>query len=112
MTSDIVLSISNYVFDAFMFDVFGSLLNGAKLVIAPKDTILDMSRLAHVLEKEKVTVLMITTALFNLLTDMRPDSLKGLRRVLFGGERASVRACQKSSEHSWQRTAASYVRPV
>ncbi|WP_271725743.1 lichenysin non-ribosomal peptide synthetase LicA [Bacillus paralicheniformis] len=90
MTSDIVLSISNYVFDAFMFDVFGSLLNGAKLVIAPKDTILDMSRLAHVLEKEKVTVLMITTALFNLLTDMRPDSLKGLRRVLFGGERASV----------------------
>ncbi|MSO00263.1 lichenysin non-ribosomal peptide synthetase LicA [Bacillus paralicheniformis] len=90
MTSDIVLSISNYVFDAFMFDVFGSLLNGAKLVIAPKDTILDMSRLAHVLEKEKVTVLMITTALFNLLTDLEPDSLKGLRRVLFGGERASV----------------------
>ncbi|MCY9221967.1 hypothetical protein MOF08_14935, partial [Bacillus licheniformis] len=36
MESDIVLSISNYVFDAFMFDVFGSLLNGAKLVIAPK----------------------------------------------------------------------------
>ncbi|MCY7817463.1 lichenysin non-ribosomal peptide synthetase LicA, partial [Bacillus haynesii] len=96
MESDIVLSISNYVFDAFMFDVFGSLLNGAKLVIAPKDTILDMSRLAHVLEKEKVTVLMITTALFNLLTDMRPDSLKGLRRVLFGGERASVDHVRKA----------------
>ncbi|MGE7202903.1 lichenysin non-ribosomal peptide synthetase LicA [Bacillus haynesii] len=96
MESDIVLSISNYVFDAFMFDVFGSLLNGAKLVIAPKDTILDMSRLAHVLEKEKVTVLMITTALFNLLTDMRPDGLKGLRRVLFGGERASVDHVRKA----------------
>ncbi|MCY9281383.1 lichenysin non-ribosomal peptide synthetase LicA [Bacillus haynesii] len=96
MESDIVLSISNYVFDAFMFDVFGSLLNGAKLVIAPKDTILDMSRLAHVLEKEKVSVLMITTALFNLLTDMRPDSLKGLRRVLFGGERASVDHVRKA----------------
>ena len=54
MESDIVLSISNYVFDAFMFDVFGSLLNGAKLVIAPKDTILDMSRLAHVLEKKRL----------------------------------------------------------
>ncbi|MCY7861808.1 lichenysin non-ribosomal peptide synthetase LicA [Bacillus haynesii] len=96
MESDIVLSISNYVFDAFMFDVFGSLLNGAKLVIAPKDTILDMSRLAHVLEKEKVSVLMITTALFNLLTDMRLDSLKGLRRVLFGGERASVDHVRKA----------------
>ncbi|MCY8269033.1 AMP-binding protein, partial [Bacillus haynesii] len=46
--------------------------------------------------KEKVTVLMITTALFNLLTDMRPDSLKGLRRVLFGGERASVDHVRKA----------------
>ncbi|UOY87817.1 non-ribosomal peptide synthetase [Bacillus glycinifermentans] len=90
MGTDIVLSISNYVFDAFMFDVFGSLLNGAKLVIVPKETILDTERLADAIEKENVTVLMITTALFNLLTDMRPGSMKNLRRVLFGGERASV----------------------
>ncbi|MED1738743.1 amino acid adenylation domain-containing protein [Bacillus swezeyi] len=90
LDSDIVLSISNYVFDAFMFDVFGSLLNGAKLVVVPKETILDMGRLADVLEKEKISVLMITTALFNLLVDMRPDSMRNLRRVLFGGERASV----------------------
>ncbi|MCY8603160.1 non-ribosomal peptide synthetase, partial [Bacillus sonorensis] len=90
MGTDIVFSISNYVFDAFMFDLFGSLLNGAKLVIAPKETILDMGRLANEIEKEKVSVLMITTALFNLLTDMRPDSMKNLRGVLFGGERASV----------------------
>ncbi|MFN2746574.1 amino acid adenylation domain-containing protein [Bacillus sp. z60-18] len=88
--TDIVLSISNYVFDAFMFDMFGSLLNGAKLVVAPKETILDMGRLAAMLENEKVSVLMITTALFNMLVDMRPDSMKTLRRVLFGGERASV----------------------
>ncbi|MDU0072246.1 MULTISPECIES: non-ribosomal peptide synthetase [Bacillus] len=90
MGTDIVLSISNYVFDAFMFDVFGSLLNGAKLVIVSKETILDMERLAGAIEKENVTVLMITTALFNLLTDMRPGCMKNLRRVLFGGERASV----------------------
>ncbi|MDK2599506.1 hypothetical protein QO179_10080 [Bacillus stercoris] len=33
---DTILGLSNYVFDAFMFDMFGSLLNGAKLVLIPK----------------------------------------------------------------------------
>ncbi|MDR0126245.1 non-ribosomal peptide synthetase [Bacillus zhangzhouensis] len=87
---DTVMSLSNYVFDAFMFDVFGSLLNGAKLIVLPKDTILNMNKLSGAIEKEKVSILMITTALFHLLIDMKKDSLKNVRKVLFGGERASV----------------------
>ena len=87
---DTVMSLSNYVFDAFMFDVFGALLNGAKLVVLPKDYILNMNELSGAIEKEKVSILMITTALFHLLIDMKKDSLKNVRKVLFGGERASV----------------------
>ncbi|MGG6312507.1 amino acid adenylation domain-containing protein, partial [Paenibacillus macerans] len=87
---DVVLGLSNYVFDAFMFDFFGALLNGAKLVVIPKDVVLDISRLPQVIEQERVSVLMITTALFNLLVDFRPEALAGIRKVLFGGERASV----------------------
>ena len=87
---DTVMSISNYVFDAFMFDVFGALLNGAKLIVLPKDHILNMNELSGAIEKEKVSILMITTALFHLLIDMKKDSLKNVRKVLFGGERASV----------------------
>ncbi|MFS0655356.1 amino acid adenylation domain-containing protein, partial [Bacillus sp. 179-C3.3 HS] len=87
---DTVMCISNYVFDAFMFDVFGALLNGAKLIVLPKDNILNMNELSQAIEKEKVSILMITTALFHLLIDMKKDSLKNVRKVLFGGERASV----------------------
>ncbi|WP_186319930.1 non-ribosomal peptide synthetase [Bacillus pumilus] len=87
---DTVMSLSNYVFDAFMFDVFGALLNGAKLIVLPKDHILNMNELSGAIEKEKVSILMITTALFHLLIDMKKDSLKNIRKVLFGGERASV----------------------
>ncbi|MDM5296915.1 amino acid adenylation domain-containing protein [Bacillus pumilus] len=87
---DTVMSLSNYVFDAFMFDVFGALLNGAKLIVLPKDNILNMNDLSLAIEEEKVSILMITTALFHLLVDMKKDCLKNVRRVLFGGERASV----------------------
>ncbi|QKJ38992.1 amino acid adenylation domain-containing protein [Bacillus altitudinis] len=87
---DTVMSLSNYVFDAFMFDVFGALLNGAKLIVLPKDQILNMNELSGAIEKEKVSILMITTALFHLLIDMKKGSLKNVRKVLFGGERASV----------------------
>ncbi|CVN45624.1 putative non-ribosomal peptide sythetase [Streptococcus pneumoniae] len=87
---DTVMSLSNYVFDAFMFDVFGALLNGAKLIVLPKDHILNMNELSGAIEKEKVSILMITTALFHLLIDMKKGSLKNVRKVLFGGERASV----------------------
>ncbi len=87
---DTLLGLSNYVFDAFMFDMFGTLLNGAKLVIIPKEMVLDISRLPQVIKHEQITVLMITTALFNLLVDTYPDCIGGIRKVLFGGERASV----------------------
>jgi len=83
---DSVLALSNYVFDAFMFDVFGALLNGAKLVLIPKHIVLNISRLPQVIERERITILMITTALFNLLVDIRPDCLGGIRRGLFGGK--------------------------
>ncbi|ANY69398.1 non-ribosomal peptide synthetase [Paenibacillus sp. BIHB 4019] len=93
---DVFLSLSNYVFDAFMFDMFGSLLHGSKLVLASKDTILDISRLPQVIEQERISVLMITTALFNLLVDIHPASICGIRKVLFGGERASVEHVRKA----------------
>lgn len=96
LDEDVVLCISNYVFDAFMFDLFGTLLNGAKLVIAPRHVILQITELSRVIERERITILMITTALFNLLIDIHPNSLKAVRKLLFGGERASVPHVRKA----------------
>lgn len=88
-SSDIILQLSNYAFDGSIFDIFGALLNGAQLVMIKKENLLDVKKLADCIVKKKVTVLFITTALFNVLIDYGLDSLLNIRKVLFGGERAS-----------------------
>ncbi|PZE20565.1 non-ribosomal peptide synthetase [Paenibacillus xerothermodurans] len=94
--SDTLLSLSNYAFDGFTFDLFGALVNGAKLVIARNETILHMGKLIQLMEAQKVTVMFTTTALFNLLVDAGDTWMRGIRKVLFGGERCSVPHVRKA----------------
>lgn len=93
---DTLLQLSNYAFDGSTFDIYGALLNGAKLVLVDKDKLLDMKALAELIEGKRVTLFFITTALFNTLVDTKLDSLKNIRKILFGGERVSVRHVQKA----------------
>ncbi|KXZ12654.1 non-ribosomal peptide synthetase [Bacillus nakamurai] len=93
---DTVLSLSNYAFDGFTFDFYASLLNGARLVIADKETILNTDKLTELIRREGITVMFVTTALFNVLTDAGDEWMKGLRHVLFGGERASAAHVRKA----------------
>ncbi|MFS0655872.1 non-ribosomal peptide synthetase [Bacillus sp. 179-C3.3 HS] len=94
--TDTLLSLSNSVFDGFTFDVYGALLNGARLVLPKKETILDMRQLTELIAKERISVMFVPTALFNLLVDEGTDWMRGLRKVLFGGERASVPHVRKA----------------
>ncbi|MEC1536488.1 non-ribosomal peptide synthase/polyketide synthase [Bacillus sonorensis] len=87
---DVILQLSNYSFDGSVFDIFGALLNGASLVMIEKDTVLNISELAEVINEQQVSVMFITTALFNTLADIDIDCLAGLRKILFGGERVSM----------------------
>ncbi|MFP3419637.1 amino acid adenylation domain-containing protein [Bacillus sp. SIMBA_154] len=96
--TDTLLSLSNSVFDGFTFDVYGALLNGAKLVLPKKETILDMRELTGLIREESISVMFIPTALFHLLVDEGTDWMRGVRKVLFGGERASVQHVRKAFE--------------
>ncbi|WP_268624671.1 non-ribosomal peptide synthetase [Paenibacillus alvei] len=96
---DTVLQLSSYAFDGSTFDIFGALLNGAKLVLITREVVLDAGRLADTIESEKISVMFITTAYFNLLVDLRVDSLRHMRAILFGGERASVSHVRKALRH-------------
>ncbi|MBD5011300.1 AMP-binding protein, partial [Xanthomonas citri pv. citri] len=53
-------------------------------------------RLSRVIERENISILMITTALFHLLVDLNPACLSTLRKIMFGGERASVEHVRKA----------------
>ncbi|MDO3410500.1 amino acid adenylation domain-containing protein [Saccharibacillus sp. CPCC 101409] len=87
---DRVLQLSNYAFDGSVFDIFGSLLNGAALVQATREDIADPERLTALIRGRRITVFFVTTALFNMLVDWDVGCLDGVRQVLFGGEQASI----------------------
>lgn len=88
--NDAILGISNYSFDGSVFDIFGSLLNGAKLVIPSKDAILDIKKLDEIISKGEISIVFVTTALFNVIVDSQMKSFGQLKYVLFGGEQVSI----------------------
>ncbi len=94
--ADSILQLSSFAFDGSIFDIFGALLNGARLVIADREDAMDVERLADLIERERISVFFVTTAMFNLLTDLRPESLQGVRTILFGGEKSSFPSVRKA----------------
>jgi amino acid adenylation domain-containing protein len=86
--NDRVAQASNSSFDAATFEVWGALLNGARLVGVSRDELLSPGALAARIEESRISTLFLTTALFNRLTLESPGLLAPLRTVLFGGEQS------------------------
>lgn len=72
-------------FDAATFEVWGPLLNGARLVLAPAGDS-SLEELAQVLEREQITTLWLTAGLFHLMVDEHLSSLRSLQQLLAGGD--------------------------
>ncbi|MBY0116224.1 non-ribosomal peptide synthetase [Paenibacillus xylanexedens] len=96
---DHVLQLSSYSFDGAIFDIFGALTNGARLVLVPHETLLEIGQLADLIQRERISVMLITTAFFNVLVDVNVDCLRDVRAILFGGERVSVGHVRKALAH-------------
>ena len=75
-------------FDASALEIWGALLNGARLAVPPPG-VLEPAEIGEFLRRSGVTTAFLTTALFNLVVDERPDALRPLARLLTGGEAAS-----------------------
>ncbi|HEX5752319.1 MAG TPA: amino acid adenylation domain-containing protein, partial [Archangium sp.] len=84
--TDRVGQASNASFDAATFELWGALLNGARVVGVPKEIALDARALGEHLERTRINVLFVTTALFNQVARERPQSFSVLRQLHFGGE--------------------------
>jgi amino acid adenylation domain-containing protein len=89
--SDVVAQVSNASFDAATFEIWGALLNGAQLAIVESETALNPKALADFLSHYHVTVLFLTTVLFNQMAREVPTAFGHMRYVLFGGEAVDSR---------------------
>jgi amino acid adenylation domain-containing protein len=83
---DRVAQASNAAFDAATFEIWGTLLNGACLVGISQETLLSPITLVEALQRDKIDVLFLTTALFNQVAAAAPGGFSSLRQVMFGGE--------------------------
>ncbi|MFS0517035.1 amino acid adenylation domain-containing protein [Nostoc sp. UIC 10607] len=81
-----VAQAANIAFDAATFEIWGALLSGAKLVIITKSVLLIPEEFAVNIREHQVSVLFLTTALFNQLASVVPQAFSSLRYLLFGGE--------------------------
>ncbi|MEH2405209.1 amino acid adenylation domain-containing protein [Nostoc sp.] len=84
--TDVIAQAANYAFDAATFEIWGALLNGARLVGVSKDLALSPKDFAGFLRSQKISILFLTTALFNLIAQEAPYAFNSLRHLLFGGE--------------------------
>jgi amino acid adenylation domain-containing protein len=82
---DTVLALAPPAFDASTFEIWGALLNGARLVVAPPGP-LSPGELADLREREHVGTLWLTAGLFHRMVDDRPDALGKVRHLLAGGD--------------------------
>ena len=93
-TSDVFLQFAPISFDASTFEIWGSLLNGASLVVMPGGSS-SLEELAAALQQHEVTTLWLTAGLFHLMVDEQSSGLSTVRQLLAGGDVLSVSHIQK-----------------
>ncbi|HEV7516669.1 MAG TPA: amino acid adenylation domain-containing protein, partial [Thermoanaerobaculia bacterium] len=82
---EVFLQLAPVTFDASTFEIWGPLLHGARLVLAPEVSVA-LADLGDLLDRHGITTLWLTTALFHLMADHQLARLRPLRRLLTGGE--------------------------
>lgn len=89
--SDHIIQTGSIVFDACTFELWGALLNGATVYLILKQDLLNPIKLKEYLSDCNISIMFITTALFNQLAEYDPCIFNTLKYLLTGGEAVSVR---------------------
>lgn len=87
---DSIAFASNPAFDASTMEVWGALLNGGQLLVIEHTTLIDPMRFSAALRQCNVSVLFLTTALFNQYVQLIPEALGGCA-CCFQAESAQTR---------------------
>ena len=98
-STTVMAQASNTSFDAVTFEIWGAFLNGGRLVVVEKDTLIDAERLAAQIREDGINVLFVTAALFNHHAQSKPDCFAALGTLVFGGDVVSPAAVACVVDH-------------
>lgn len=87
--NDVWTMFHSVAFDFSVWELYGSLLYGSKLILVPEPTAKDPKKFLQLLRDEKVTVLNQTPTYFYNLLDrelLNTDNSLSVRYIIFGGE--------------------------
>jgi amino acid adenylation domain-containing protein len=85
-TNDVFLQLAPVTFDAATFEIWGALLNGAKLVLYPPDPMLDLLKVKTLIQRTGVSILWLTAGLFHRIVDGDVLLLAPIKQLLAGGD--------------------------
>ena len=88
--TDAVLHAAPISFDAATFEIWGALLNGLDLHIIPESIVHDFNSFSDYVRRRPISIAWLTSALFNLITEIRPDFFEFLSQLMVGGEALSA----------------------
>jgi amino acid adenylation domain-containing protein len=91
---DVFFQLSSVAFDASTFEIWGALLNGAKLVLYDRPLI-DVGRIEALIRRHGVSVLWLSAGLFNQIVDTSATMFAPVRQLLVGGDVLSVSHVRK-----------------
>jgi amino acid adenylation domain-containing protein len=87
---DVFLQLAPVTFDAATFEIWGALLNGARLVLYPPDQMVDLVKLKKVIQEAGVSILWLTAGLFHRIVDEDLLLLAPIKQLLAGGDVVSA----------------------
>jgi amino acid adenylation domain-containing protein len=94
---DAFLQLAPVSFDASTFEIWGSLLNGARLVMFPAHQP-SLEELGRFIKERAVTVVWLTAGLFHQMVEAGLKELSGVRQLLAGGDALSARHVKMALE--------------
>jgi aspartate racemase len=97
-SEEIFLQLTSLSFDVSTFEIWGSLLNGATLVVYTPGTP-EVEEVGEIVQRHKVTTLWLTSPLFHQMIREQVSGLKGVRQLLGGGDVLSAASVIDALEH-------------
>lgn len=87
--TDRVALINNSGFDISLFEVWATLLSGATIIVVPRQTVIDPFAFRDFIAEKNLSVVFLTTSLFNATALACPPAFNKVRDVFTAGEIAS-----------------------